>query len=211
MGRYAPLLCDIYQIMRRILIISIAISSILSALFFVASCSTSPQVREKPAPEYTTEITDPQLKAIVNEYKRLSAENHIVFDKPVTMGFSAIEGKTVIGTCTYGRNWREIDIDSKYWSMASWPSKTILVFHEMTHCYCSRGHDYGDGKDYADTNIKSILELISLKIPFLDKHEGYFEDGCATSIMHPVLQNDMCTALHYDHYIKEMFNRCKPW
>jgi hypothetical protein len=40
---------------------------------------------------------------------------------------------------------------------------------------------------------------------------GYYDDGCPSTFMHPVILDDFCVANHFSDYSKEMFNRCKPW
>lgn len=121
----------------------------------VATCGPKKDREIKQIPEYVGEIADPELTVIVNEYKKLAKARGIEFKRDVTIGYSKISGKSVIGTCTYGGKWREIDIDTDFWADASWMSKTILGFHELTHCYCTRFHDYGPDQEYGDGFLAS--------------------------------------------------------
>jgi hypothetical protein len=180
----------------------------------VASCAQPPMkghtVKEKP--NFSTEITDPQIKVITNEYFRLSDRNDIVFSNKVSIGFSKIDRGSVIGTCSFQRTFREIDLDEGYWARSTWASKVALIYHELTHCYCERGHDFGDGENYPDNTIESIIERILVKQPLTPlKPAGYMDDNCPESIMHPTILDDDCFLKHYQHYTTEMFARCEPF
>lgn len=160
-------------------------------------------------PDYTG--VDPRAQPIVNEYVWLSKQNHLDFDKPVTIGFKKINYKTVIGLCTNAWRWREIDLDIDYWNNSSYTSHVALLFHELTHCYCGRIHDYADGKKYPENTedrIKDALDWFNKKGPTIP---GYLEDGCPSTFMYPEILDDSCTLTHYDYYIHEMFDRCDPW
>lgn len=175
----------------------------------VASCAQpEPKPHIKETPSYSTEITNPELKVITNEFMQLSTRNHITFTHKVSMGFSEIERDSVIGTCSYRPTFREIDLDPRYWKRATWISKVALVYHEMTHCYCDRDHDHDEGEMYPDKSWKAILQNYFSNIPSPLKPSGYLEDGCPKSNMHPVIMSDECFVKHYGYYVKEMFNRC---
>lgn len=178
----------------------------------LASCAQppqKPQVRETPA--FSTEIVDPELKTITNEFMRLSARNNITFKHKVSMGFSNIERDSVIGTCSYRTTFREIDLDPRYWNRATWTSKIALVYHEMAHCYCERDHDHDNGEMYPDKSWKAIIQNYFSKVPEPMRPSGYLKDGCPSSNMHPIIMSDECFIKHYNHYVKEMFNRCVPF
>lgn len=181
--------------------------------FLVAACSQpTPKHEPKISPQYTSQISDPELKVIVDAYFDLSRRNNIVFGKNVSIGFSEIKREMVIGTCTYGQNFREIDLDSNYWKEATWNEKVALVYHELNHCYCGRAHDFDNGTMYPDNSIKYILQKFFSQIPMTPmKPEGYLDDGCPKSLMAPVILSDACFEKHYSHYATEMFNRCEPW
>lgn len=178
----------------------------------IQGCSS---MREKSKIKQKQEYTgvDPLLQPYVDEFFKLSAENHLVFKNSVSMGFTDIKRDTVIGTCTYQTSFREIDIDKTYFKEAGPLCRKILVFHEMIHCYCNRDHDHNDGVAYPLSLMSMFKDKVAEKIPWcLDKNpSGYFDDGCANTIMHPVIQDEWCIERHYDHYLKEMFNRCDPF
>lgn len=184
---------------------------ILASLVSCAKPPIKEQAKVKEKAVFSTEVTDPELKVITNEYFRISAYFNLTFPKKVSLGFSDIDRGNVIGTCTFGNKFREIDLDNSFWKRASWNSKIALVYHEMTHCYCTREHDFGDGTAYPDESLKFILDRILNKIPTPLKPEGYLEDGCPKSIMHPIIVDNSCFEAHYNYYIREMFNRCNPW
>jgi hypothetical protein len=141
----------------------------------------------------------PQAQQLVNEYRILAAEHHINFAHNVTIGFVDIKVDNIIGVCYSRPDFREIDIDSSFWDKrASQLRQKALLFHELTHCFCGREHDYGDGKPYIGSEEKPTKA-------------GYMQDGCPLSIMHPIVIDDYCMQLHYSYYIDEMFARCAPW
>jgi hypothetical protein len=131
----------------------------------------------------------------------LAKKENIKFKKRVNIGFKKIKDDYAIGICYYGRNFREIGIDADTWKSSSNTERTVLVWHELTHCYCNRDHDFGKNMMYAAPRTKEIE----------DKSKGYYPDKCPLSIMHPVLLDDLCFIMHYDSYIHEQFDRCKPY
>lgn len=186
---------------------------LLFLITVIGSC-TAPPVKEpiKEKPQFTSKIEDPEVQAIVDEFFRLSARNNLEFNQKVTIGFSKIKKDSVIGTCTYADGWREIDLDADFWARATWKEKVALVYHELSHCYCERDHDYDNGIMYPDNSLKAILQdYFAEKLFTPMKPKGFFDDECPVSIMHPVIVNDQCFETHYQHYTQEMFARCKPW
>lgn len=185
-------------------------------LLFIVSCAKppiKPPIKlKKMAPEYSTEISDPQIESIYKEFMDLSKRNNIIFNNKVSIGFTKIDDGDVIGTCSYRLNFREIDLDREFWSKASWLSRTSLLFHELAHCYCNRDHDFGDGTLYPDNSIKYLLQNLFKKITLnIYKPEGYFDDNCPVSLMYPKLISDECMRYHYNEYIEELFKRCQPY
>lgn len=184
----------------------------LLVLILLASCAKPPIRRTKITPDHPTEISDPQIKAIVNEFMDLSKRNNIKFKNNVSIGFTKINDGNVIGTCSYRMTFREIDIDIEYWKTATWISKTALVYHELAHCYCNRDHDFGDGTLYPDDSLAYLFQSWFKKSTFnLYRPEGYFEDNCPMSIMYPKIIDDYCFRVHYNEYVEEMFNRCDAY
>jgi len=159
-------------------------------------------------PEYKD--VDPRASKYVEEYLWLSNYNHIHFDKKVTLGFKKIDQGDTIGLCINGGFFREVDIDQDFWSHATERSKYTLVFHELTHCYCGRAHDYGEGAMYPEKEADRITQAVQWTLNG-GPRPGYWDDGCPVSLMYPVLVDDDCVATHYSEYVSEMFNRCDPW
>jgi hypothetical protein len=168
---------------------------------FVFSLLTRCSSMDKIRPEYKG--VDPALQKYVNEYKDLAKIQGIFFDKEGTIGFKRLRGDTV-GLTTYGIGWREIDIDSDYFNESSEVERTCLMFHELVHMYCDRGHTYNHGKPYPEYDTWRKRGIPKM---------GRYTDGsnCPLSIMFPSILDDYCMYLHYDDYVKEMFEDCKPW
>jgi hypothetical protein len=186
---------------------------LIFSLVIIASCSTASVKDEiKSSPVFTDKIDDPTLKQITEEFFHLSKRNNVTFKEKVTIGFSSIEKDKIIGTCTYGNNFREIDLDIEFWERADWMSKVALVYHEMAHCYCRRMHDFDDGKAYPETVMGILIDFAMIRQPLTPMQPpGYFYDHCPKSIMHPTILDSQCFQKHYPHYVKEMFARCEPF
>ena len=188
--------------MFRLFIKVYVILAMVLAITAVRSCSES---HEKTEPEYHG--VDPTLQPIVDQYLRISSDNNVVFSNQVTLGLKNINEGGAVGICNYGKNWREIDVDKGYWERSSEVTHYALLFHELTHCYCGRDHDYGEEKMY-----KTVKELRKENEAGI-KHAGggFYEDNCPTSLMYPIVVDDECMIAHYKEYVKEMFNRCEPF
>ena len=163
----------------------------------------------KIAPEHKG--VDKAFVSYVEEYKRLAKINGVTFKKDVTIGFSSLKGEDkkgskehIVGLTTYGAGWREIDIDELYWKKTSEIKHFTLLMHELTHAYCDRNHDFGNGTLYVDPKTGK---------PSKESYKGHYKDKlkCPTSVMFPLVLEDDCVIMHYDDYVKEMFNRCKPY
>jgi hypothetical protein len=166
----------------------------------------------KDHPSFGPKIENRQLQIITGNFFKLSDRNNIHFDKNVTIGFSTITKERVIGLCSYRPGFREIDLDSTYWQNATWTTKVALVFHEMTHCYCGRNHDFGNGTMYPDGSLQFLLQHFLQRQPFTPlRPPGYLNDNCPQSIMHPIIMTDTCFQKHYSYYVHEMFVRCQPY
>lgn len=164
----------------------------------------------KEAPEYTG--VDAQLQPYVDEFFILTSGKQITFTEKVSVGFKNIKHGRTIGLCTYSHNFREIDIDSEYFMEASLYSRKALIFHELAHCYCERDHDFGEGQNYPETILGIITENIKNNIPpLIARPQGYFDDFCPLSLMHPTIPSDWCLYQHFAYYQQEMLERCKPF
>lgn len=176
-------------------------------VIMASSCSCSGR-KIKLVPDYKD--VDPRVQKYVDEYMWLSTQNNIQFYNKVTIGFKKIKDGNVIGTCTYGGFFREIDIDIDYWNNSTKAERMALIFHELTHCYCGRGHDYGENLEYPETEMARIARALQWKMRG-GPRPGYWDDGCPFSLMYPVVVDDDCTLAHYAEYTAEMFDRCEAW
>jgi hypothetical protein len=155
-----------------------------------------------------------QLKPYVEEYFKLAAEQNVHFHTEITVGLNKIVEPNVIGWTYYGLTFREIDLDRMYWRYSSELSRRMLIYHELTHGYCGRDHDYGTGTDYPAAQVAGLSGLMERFFPRFSPIKdtaGYFDDTCPVSIMHPVHVEDYCAKKHWKEYVKEMFNRCRPF
>lgn len=185
---------------------------ILVSFLVAISVSKNQGYPTKLVPSYGPKIENREVKVITDEYFKLSARNHIKFDKNVSIGFSKITKESVIGFCSYRPGFREIDLDGEYWDSAKWLTKVALLYHEMTHCYCGRNHDFGLGTMYPDGSLRWLIDNLLARQPLTPlKPPGYLEDGCPQSIMHPIIIENSCFKKHYSYYVEEMFSRCEPY
>lgn len=186
--------------MRRLIGVITALS------LFVGSCTLSMPI--KPFPEHKG--VDQRIQKIVDEYKWLSMQKQITFKNSVSIGFKKIDRGNVIGLCTYGPGWREIDVDIEFWLNNGNSEKLALLFHELTHCYCGRSHDWADGREYPATLQGRIDEAVEWSKKG-GQRPGRFDDGCPSSLMYPIIVDERCFKTHYSHYVNEMFDRCNAW
>ena len=172
------------------------------------SCQSCSSIGIKPFPEYKG--VDPRAESIVKEYKELARIQGIVFKNEVTVGFKTINRGTVIGICTRAPFWHEVDLDLDFWNSATQTSRLALVLHELSHCYCERGHDWGNAHDYPETSSERLKEILDSlaegKVP-----PGRYDDNCPQSLMFPEILTDGCVKAHYGDYSKEIFDRCEPY
>lgn len=178
------------------------------------SCSQTQDSDEKPrlVPRYMG--IDKRAEPMILEFVRLAQLNNIEFTKSISVGFTNIDrsdgGHRVVGTCFYRRKWREVEIDLKEWNETPELTKENLLYHELVHCLCSRGHDFGDGEEYESPQWDSLFGFL-YRWPFNFKQAGRYPDKCPLSIMFPSVMPKKCMAKHREEYLKEMFQRCDPW
>jgi len=185
---------------------------IILAILVTLSCNHQaiPHIHHKHAPEYAG--IDPNLQPLVDEYIDLAKKRRLAFKKHITAGFKVIDAGRVIGLCTFSEKFREVDIDIPFWNKSEGPQRRILVFHELTHCLCGRGHDYGKDKDYPSDFLGKMLEDFLFRVPFRSSVKpGFFADGCGMSIMTPEIASEDCIEEHEAEYLEEMFDRCEPY
>lgn len=184
--------------MKRLIICFLTVFAIFTCF---PTCGT---IELKLKPEY--EGVDREVKPFIDEYIKLASDRGIYFDKIVTIGFKDISEDGVMAQCYYGLGFREIDVDREYWKGMTEIEKYAVIFHEASHCYCDRGHDYSDGIPYP-----TVKEMDNAPIIIDNKLPGHYLDACPYSIMYPRIVFDSCMNLHYNEYIEEMFQRCKKW
>jgi hypothetical protein len=172
--------------------------------FFGLSCTT---VNINHAPK-KSDFVDPQVEKYVSEFKELAEIMSIRFTRNIGVAFTKVEEPNVIGLCYYMGTYRQIELDTVFWKFADSYQRLALIYHELTHCYCSRKHDF-DGKKYADTEEEKKQERENFKKT--GERPGYFDDGCPRSIMHPTIVDSFCMQYHYGDYIMEMFDRCRAY
>lgn len=153
---------------------------------------------------------NPKIGKYLNEYSTLAEKRGLGTSKEllknITAGFGRIgKDSGTVGTCTpnFGGG-GEIEIDILYWKNKGDLTRRALVYHEATHCICGREHTYNYGKPYDETRKDPQSEWSKEQL----KENGYFEDKCSVSLMHPKMQSDECLKTHWDHYVGEMFEGC---
>lgn len=164
-------------------------------IFPIMSC-TSTGIRISPKHSSIS----PELVPYLDKYKYLGKKRGIVFSRDYSAQITEIDymnKPSVIGLCYRGVNFREIEIDKRFFNKSSIIERFFLVSHEATHCICNRKHDFDNGKLYTENNVKSP--------------ETQLKDGCPKSIMSLYLPSRSCLEKHYEYYSDEMFNRCTPW
>lgn len=150
-----------------------------------------------------------ELYLYQQEYVDLAALRSVFFTQSVRMKFGDPRKfpKKVVGLCYLGDD-RLIKIKPTYWDKASMTTKKVLVFHELTHCLCTRTHDFEDGRQYSNPVVERVFKDLNF---FQKTLPGYMADGCPLSIMHPTVLDDDCMIRHEKEYLDEMFSRCDPY
>jgi hypothetical protein len=186
--------------------IFIKIINCFSILLLLSACADPVPIKNHP--EHVG--VDPHVQSLVDEYVWLSKQNHIEFDQQVTIGFKEIDQGAVVGECTVAPTFREIDLDITYWNNTTNTTHLAVLFHELTHCYCLRMHDYGKDLPYPESSADRVKVALEWRLHG-GPRPGYWDDGCPASLMHPSVVDDDCVKAHYDQYVQEMFDRCEPF
>jgi hypothetical protein len=141
---------------------------------------------------------DPKVQTYTDEWMDLAGAYGLNFNHEVTIGFGDINRPNVVAQCEYGWNFREITIDSTYWNNMDPVDRNMAVWHELGHCYCNEGHQFGkDHKKYNDDGI--------------NPPDGFFDDSCPKSFMYPYVIYQGCIYKHFSQYLDDMFQNCKPY
>lgn len=142
----------------------------------------------------------------VDQWMELAKDHELYFNHTVNIGFTNLSTNddNAVGFTRYENGFREIDVDSKFWNFATETQKTLLIWHELTHAYCDRGHDYGKDKEYGD-DVKKAMKRQK------DGGPGFYQDHCPKSLMFPAIIPEYCFKLYYFRYIDDMFENCDPY
>lgn len=175
-------------------------------ILFLLSFSTGTKepsfFREKPSP------VDSLLQPYLEKFKDMGQKQGLSFKKDIELKFSDIPDKNVIGICHSSPISRSIEISREFYKNASELQRFALLDHELAHGLCGRGHSYGNGIKYTETLKKEPDEPLCKDSKNL---EGFYSDGCPTSLMYPFVFSDACIEKHYDEYVVEIYKNCNPW
>lgn len=122
--------------------------------------------------------------------------------KVLSMNFAELS-ETVVGRCWWLLNGDlEVEIDTKYWKMASFIDRQFLVYHELEHCI--RGRLHTNKKE----NIENILDFFEEILYYLGFKSGkaYLKDGCPNDIMNTHTMGWLCQQKHYTYYLDKIKN-----
>ena len=123
--------------------------------------------------------------------------------KGMDVQFGDLPGYAV-GMCYITPFFRKVLIDRTWWRKnTSQMEREELIFHEFGHCVLFRPHTIPT----ASSGFFGWVERTLFKLGIFEKQEGYLEDGCPSSYMHPVVIREYCISQHYEHYLKELFNK----
>jgi hypothetical protein len=141
---------------------------------------------------------DPQIEPYVNEWFDLATLYGLKFNNEVTIGFDTINVSNVVAECEYGLGFREITVDPTYWNNMDFTDRMAVLFHELNHCYCNEGHQFGKKHTEYDKDGNN-------------PPEGFFSDSCPKSFMYPYTVYEGCVQRHFTEYVDDMFENCKPY
>jgi hypothetical protein len=175
---------------------------ILMFLVFQAACA---EITLRTTPSFFG--VDERTQPYVDEYLALSTQNNMHFSHAVSIGLKRLNMGAVVGLCSDGGYFREITIDDSYWARSNDLGKEAVLLHELTHCYCDRGHDF-EGVEYPESDVEKFWD--NFVGNFRPKF-GYYDDGCPKSMMFPAIIPEKCLINHNEEYKKELFVGCKEW
>lgn len=141
---------------------------------------------------------DPKVQTYADQWLESSELYGINFNHKVTIGFANINRPNVVAECEYGLGFREITIDSTYWKDMDETNRSMTLWHEMGHCYCNEGHQFG--KDHKKYNEDGV-----------NPKDGFFSDSCPKSFMYPYVMYEGCLYIHFSEYMDDIFQNCKPY
>jgi hypothetical protein len=146
------------------------------------------------------EESQQEIKEFVEDYKKLMkgiVEEKVIDNVKITM---ANLNPPAVGLCWHMENPRRIQLDTKSWKSYDYAKKEALILHELGHCVCNLDHVHFMGKYDVGSKAPEKSE---------DRlNAGFLEDGCPTSLMHPIVLDSECYTKHRDHYRYELHLRC---
>lgn len=164
-------------------------------LALVGRCSHKQKNKDIPAHE---------LDGYIDSFVRdMSGKVPTTSRNKMSMKFSDLEGNTV-GLCTYTDVFghTRVEFDRKAWNNYSKMERLELAYHEFSHALCNLPHSW-EGGIYPEAS-KSGIKSSGLA------EDGYYDDFCPVSIMHPYTIEDSCLKKHWGEYIKDLRDRCFP-
>lgn len=121
--------------------INITKIAIFALLFTLVSCGKSLDL--DVAKEYKG--VDEQLWSYFEEFEKEAAKRGMQIDllaAGITGSIETIHAHGTVGLCNHRIDEpNHVIIDAKFWASASENSREMIIFHELGHCYLSRGHN----------------------------------------------------------------------
>jgi len=110
---------------------------------------------------------------------------------------------SAVGMCYITPFFKKVLIDRRWWKKNKFQmEREELMFHEFGHCVLFRPHTTPTDS----SGFFGWVERTLFKLGIFKKQDGYLEDGCPSSYMHPVVIRESCISQHYGYYLKELFN-----
>ena len=107
-------------------------------------------------------------------------ENHTGIEVTVPISFTEYSPDNILGVCYVRITSKDITINKELWHKISSLHREFLIYHELVHCQC-----------------KQMTHI-----------EGYLDNGCPKSMIHPKMMTWHCLANNYDYYINDMKQLC---
>jgi len=189
-------------------ILKLPLLSIIISLFIIGLKPT------KLANDIPSESLTPYIEEFAKNNKDIVSMEEI--NKYLTISYgdlnnsnSILENRT-IGLCSmpfFGSK-GSVTIDSNFWLHASTERKNGLILHEMAHCACTITHVV-EIYELEDSWFIKFLHRLGIKTA--RDRQYLLSDGCPKSIMFPYLPEAYCISNHWDTYVKEISDKCRPW
>jgi len=115
---------------------------------------------------------EPYVRSFDSNYYRYTGKTLPLDNLEMEFADSASSGSDrAVGECNYRT--RKIKVIRKYWQSASSNERTIIIYHELGHCYLRRGHK----SDKSGSMPLSIMyPTIKTNNFFQDNKQDYLEE-----------------------------------